>query len=177
MKSWLLLLLVGLLLASPFAWPISGVGNRQIESKASGFVAQIPLDLCRGLICGLTEIAESSKVIIEDFSGIIYQSGIARAPLKLRLVASEFTIQEPNWVNLDRNEIKRTLNSLGWQALASPNLCMEVWSKMSPSDSTFVATWGRGKGLVLYGPNFPRLNQEARDLIQSIELSPGACAW
>lgn len=64
-----------------------------------------------------------------------------------------------------------------WQKIGHTDLCIDVYVKKNVSAITYVAVWGNQAGVVLVGQNNKLTGQSINQMIQNIELLPGACSW
>jgi hypothetical protein len=121
--------------------------------------------------------SRASKILLDDAQGLVVRVAPQLPPIPLRLTVAEFATEVTQYSTLSRDELVAKLSSNGWTRVSTPQSCIESW--MIESDGAFnqIAVWGVGKGIAAYGLATKELEKSARELVDGIDLSPGACGW
>jgi hypothetical protein len=167
--------LLGVIAFTGQAQAVSRVGNR-ISGSSDDFSAPIPQEFCLQGRCQVSE-TRTSKVLLDDAHGRVVRVGAQLPVIPLRLTVADFATEVTKYAGLSRDELVAKLLESGWTKVSTPQGCVESW--MIENGGTFnqIAVWGVGKGVAVYGFATKELEQSARELVNGIELSPGACAW
>lgn len=64
-----------------------------------------------------------------------------------------------------------------WQYEKHNNFCIDIYSKETSSAVTYVAVWGNDKGVILTGQKNSLVENAIEEMLNNIELLPGACSW
>jgi len=78
---------------------------------------------------------------------------------------------------VDRGVFDQRFQSQGWTRLTAKNPCLEAFGIETNSSYNVVVSWGNGQGLVLSGPNTIDIEDGIATAVDSIVVTPGACAW
>jgi len=158
---------VALLIVGEFAGAISRSGGGKLESFELGFEAETPREYARanplrdhGLRLWSDTIFGSSTFSAESF-------------IELRTVESEF----PEIAKLNRTGVEAEFSKLGWKRIASSDPCVDSYRNVSSSVAATVLLWGPGRGLVILGGLSQPAKNGVDEIISTLELTPGSCAW
>ncbi len=157
---------IALLCAPLAAQAIGRSGNGRIQSVQEGFSTIQPLQL-------------PEFQAADDGSIRLMNSGIMDAMhTQAALYAHRFSVFYPTRTAMDRDTLKLDFASNGWRQSAAPqDQCIDLYYSDRGSATAVVAVWGMGKGVVLVGPKLGVVAYAIDQMIQNLQLDPGACAW
>lgn len=164
-----------LLLVGTSAYPISRVGNGLAVGDGT-YQMPVASEFCAHGSCFVTKNAQGQLVLNDANARIITFDtfGIAQPAT---LFGDDFQKQFPEWGGLSRAALVAQLTEFGWQRLETRNPCVEAWEKDGQGAFSAFATWGAGRGSVLYAVQDAELRASAISMIEALELGEGACAW
>ena len=165
MKPTILILLAGLTMVGPKALGVSRVGGGKIASATDQFVATVPIPFMSRQVDSETVEMDGPIAMGLNFPGPQIMD------------ARTLRIMFPKLQNDTRTEFRKFFERAGWVHAENPNPCIEelLWSKNKTAAA--VVSWGQDKGMVVVGPLTAEIQRAILQLVNSIQLKPGACAW
>ena len=164
--------LAGLVLSSQVAFAITRIGNSRFGSTELGFEGSISKPFVF-----LRQIENDGALLISMGDGILRDG----EPLIVKPLRSALGGIEA----LSRSEFReifeesRSLQNI-FVDLQPNDYCVEAFSgPWTSKESTHVgvASWGQGKGIIVYGSNGKVVRASVRDILRNLEVSEEACAW
>ncbi|MGZ3710685.1 MAG: hypothetical protein ACXVBE_02975 [Bdellovibrionota bacterium] len=166
MKKSMMIAALGILLAFP-VWGIGRSGNGTINSSVTGFNARSPANF------GISENLSGARLrLISPMVDI--RPGFVSQPF---LELGEVDQLLPNLVKLERAELRSRLAELGWTVKVVGDPCIDAYIRNSEDGDLISAFWGVSKGLVVIGPHSPYVRNGEREILSTLKLEAGACAW
>ncbi len=162
-----ILLIITLLIAgTTLARAVSRVGGGKINSLSSEFEMVIPQAFMNLSATGSQSVrAEGPPVYV-----------LGRGVTQQFVDVTEFKDEFADFTNYSALEIRDTLEQSSWRVV-SENGCALIMKNNDPRIVAYIGTWGAGKGFVLKGYNLPGVDQAMIDLLGSLKITPGSCAW
>lgn len=152
----------------PGAFAVSRVGGGKVKSNSSGFEMTVPNAYAR------IEPYGQDKVIARGPQFFSANRGLVELFIRIAEFADEF----PDAIPQTSSELALRFHLAGWsQHSTVNNSCVLMFSRRSSSLTSYILTWGSGKGFVLNGPGYEDVDQAMQSMIQTLQLDPGACAW
>lgn len=160
------LILATLLLFAVNSIGVSRIGGGKISSQSSLFQMEVPQSF--GPL-------EQNGTVILAIGPIAFQAGqVIRQFLQIR----EFTDYYKSLEKLDRGSVQEYFLRTGWDIVPfASNDCVDVYGYANSNSRVFAATWGEGKGVTVVGPNTGLVQITQEQILQSLNLEPGACSW
>jgi hypothetical protein len=149
------------------AGAIGRSGNGTVSSSRTGFYAQLPA----GFDSGVEIVGEKFRIrsLINDVRpGMVIRSFIELSDLDQTL---------PGLAELNRAQVSEKAKSLGWMPRPPSDPCVDAYFRHEEDGDLAVAFWGAGKGLVMIGPHSPYVRIGEKEILDSLHLEAGACAW
>ncbi len=158
--------------AAATAGAISRVGNSSIVDEATRFRSDYPAGFAI-----FRALADGSALELQTPPRFSWPTGEPRS-YKLRL--QRFERLFPDLVNLSAENIREVFlaqpEKLWWE-LRTADDCLLGFASEEGSLYQVVTTWGGGRGLVLLGEKDPDVQRGMREILRSMRLGEGACAW
>ena len=146
---------------------VSRVGGGKVRSQSSGFELQTSQQFAQIKNIG------AEAVRIEGPPVYIAGRGVAAQFVDITEFRSDFH----DLADLNREELRQRLSNSLWQELSSPHECVLTMKNANPQIAAVIATWGDGKGFVLKGQRLPDVERAVQDMLSTLQIDPGACAW
>lgn len=153
------------LIVSIDAMGVSRVGGGRIGDRRIGFEASFP----RGYFETQDAGGGSIRLLGILHIGLNPETGLPAIEIH------PMSKTHPEFSALDRPALAAELEGKGWEKLAHSNPCIDVRVRRNSTAITAIAAWGREKAIAVLAPR--GRERDLRTLIDSIELSTGACSW
>lgn len=168
---------------------ISQVGNGRLVDPTTGFEVDIPAEF--SYVDAGTDLRadlRSAPQTVVQYDPTTNQPTVQQLPVDIhvRLFGNEYPAEDslPNKRSAIRLEIHDYFmndSNLVWMPFPMRENCVEAFTAESAKDRSGgyqgIALWGNGKGIVIYGDHHERVQRGIRDLLTSLTLASGACAW
>lgn len=146
---------------------VSRVGGGKVRSQSSGFEMQTPQYFAQLKDIGTQAVRAEGPAVYISGRGVTNQF----------VDITEFRSDFPDLVSMNRAEIRQRLEASRWQELPASQGCVLVMKNANPQIAAVIATWGNGKGFVLKGRNLPDVNTAMQEMLTTLSIEPGSCAW
>ncbi len=150
------------------AHAISRSGGGKLESAELGFVADTPEKYPRS-----SALVNQGLRLWSDFviSGVIGTT--AEAFVELRTIESEF----PDLSKSTRSGTHALFTTIQWTAKTHPDACVDVYERKSATVTSVAVVWGPGRGIIVLGGVSQIATKAIGEIVTTLRLTPGACAW
>lgn len=166
LKQFCLILAVTLVTVSSQA--ISRSGGGKIESRELGFTADAPATYAR------TNPVENSGLRLWSNTFLPGSPGFSPdAFIELRDYSSEFS----QLATSDRVQTSDEFARLGWTKTTHMNACVDVYSRSSTNVTSVAIVWGPRRGMVVLGGVSSEATTAIDEIVRTLSLESGACAW
>lgn len=155
------------MLLAASAWGIGRSGNGTISSKETGFIANAPANFI------LSEELTGERLRLT--APVVEMKGNVPSRPFLEFGGVGQTL--PVLLEAGREQARETLSSLGWRPKPHSDPCVDAYQRISEGGDHLIFLWGIGKGLGVIGPHSPYVRNGENEILRTLTLEPGACAW
>lgn len=163
----LLLTLSFLCLWTDLSGAVSRVGGGKVSSQSSGFQMQVPPHF--------SNLKSIGNAAVRAEGPAVYKSGIGVTSQFVDI--TEFQSEFPDLTDYRREQIQQRLSESRWQEVSSHQDCALIMKSTNSQIVAIIATWGKGKGFVLKGPRLSEVDRAMQEMLSTLTLEPGSCAW
>jgi hypothetical protein len=149
------------------AGAIGRSGNGTVSSSRTGFSAHLP----PGFDSGVDIVG--GKIRIWSLINDVRPGMMVRPFIEL----SDLDQTLPGLAGLNRAQVSEKAKNLGWMPRPPSDPCVDTYFRHEEDGDLAVAFWGPGKGLVVIGPHSPYVRIGEKEILDSLRLEAGACAW
>lgn len=154
------------LLIAISAFSVSRVGGGSVNSRTSAFSMLLPEEF--------QQLEQVQNMVLARGPIVLQGLGVIEQVLHIR----EFNDRFDEAQFLDRPALRKYFLQRNWAPSTWNTLkCAEVFHYRNDSAVGWVATWGRGRGVIVEAPKTDLTEYALYLALQNLELFPGACAW
>ncbi len=146
---------------------VSRVGGGKVRSQSSGFEMLTPKHFAHLKDIGAKAVRAEGPAVYISGHGVTNQF----------VDITEFRSDFSDLASMTRKELHARLSGSRWTELSDPLDCVLIMKNNNPQITAIIATWGNGKGFVLKGRNLPDVNTAMQEMLTTLSIEPGSCAW
>lgn len=153
------------LFISVCAFPVSRIGGGKVGSLSSNFEMEVAAPF--------TDLKQLSETVLANGPPGIGPNGFSSQFIEIREFREYFSEIE----NSSKLETQTFFAARGWEQNQSIKTCVEAYAFENATATGAALTWGSGKGVILQGPATANVKIAIQQMIVTLKLLPGACAW